>query len=442
MKQPTAYVLIAILMLTGCGQRARQRGESVSGQQNQPSATPVSETASPSDDRAGAGPSRLVLAEGEVVAAVPALTLSFETSGRLVSLNVEPGGRVEFGETIATLADGALEDAVTSAELQVAQAETTLAGAELSLENLVTWEPDAAAVAAAEADLAAAQAALEEARGADAVAGDSLTSARIAVEQAERELADAQEYYDNVFDPARDWEQYIKKRICYRGEGGVIPCTGPFYDERIKAQREEAPRRLQAARDNLEVARAQYNVARGGVDDDKAVAARASVASAQQALERATTGPKPSEIEAARLEVRQAEISLEQSRLSLAQAQDNLDQTRLAAPRGGTVLSVEVAVGAAVGAGTPIVTILDTDQLEFHTTNLSERDLSKIAPGQEAVVTLKAYLDEEIDAEVTRIGVQAGAPVGGAATFPVILALGRTDLDLRPGMTGEVEIGS
>ena len=259
---------------------------------------------------------------------------------------------------------------------------------------------------------------------------------------APRELVDAQEFHDNVFDPARDWEQHIKERICYRGEGGMIPCTGPFYDERIKAQREKAPGRLQAAKDNLEIARAQYNVARGGVDDYKAVAALASVASAEQALERATTGLKQSEIEAARLEVTKAEISLEQSRLSLEQAQDNLDQSRLVAPRGGTIVSVEVAVGAAVGAGTPVVVLLDMDRLEFHTTNLSERDLAQITPGQEAVVALKAYPDEAIDARVARIGVQAGAPVGGAATFPVVLVLGDTDVDLRPGMTGEVEIGS
>ena len=176
--------------------------------------------------------------------------------------------------------------------------------------------------------------------------------------------------------------------------------------------------------------------------DDGAVAARASVASAEQALERATAGPEPSEIEAARLEVTKADIALQQSRLSLEQARENLDHATLVAPRGGTIVSVEVPVGAAVAAGTPVVTLLDMGRLEFHTTNLSERDLAQIAPGQRAVVTLKAYPDEAIDATVSRIGVQAGGPVGGAATFPVILALGEADLDLRPGMTGEVEIGS
>jgi multidrug resistance efflux pump len=93
-----------------------------------------------------------------------------------------------------------------------------------------------------------------------------------------------------------------------------------------------------------------------------------------------------------------------------------------------------------VGAGTPIVTLLDAGELEFHTTNLSERDLAQISPGQTAVATLKAYPIEPIEATVVRIGLQAGAPVGDAATFPVVLVLSETDLLLRPGMTGRVEI--
>jgi ABC-type lipoprotein release transport system permease subunit len=48
--------------------------------------------------------------------------------------------------------------------------------------------------------------------------------------------------------------------------------------------------------------------------------------------------------------------------------------------------------------------------------------------------------DDPIEATVARIGLQAGTAVGDAATFPVILILEETDLDVRPGMTGRVEI--
>jgi hypothetical protein len=39
-----------------------------------------------------------------------------------------------------------------------------------------------------------------------------------------------------------------------------------------------------------------------------------------------------------------------------------------------------------------------------------------------------------------RIGWQVGELVGDAVTFPVMLSLGQTDLDIRPGMTGRVKI--
>jgi multidrug efflux pump subunit AcrA (membrane-fusion protein) len=385
-------------------------------------------------------PGVTILAEGVVQAVQPVLPLAFEAGGRLLELHVAVGDTLRAGDFIATLEDTTLQEAVTSASLQVAQSENSLVQAQLKLDDLLAWEPDETAVALAEANLAAAQAALERAQSTDAVAGNNLTSAQVAVEQAERQLEEAQEYYDNVFDPARDWEQYVKERICYRGEGGIRPCTGPYYDERIKAEREEAPRMLQAAKENLEVARSQYNLTLAGLDSETALAARASLVSARQALEQATSGPTASEIDAARLQVEQAEITLEQGRLSLQQAQKALAQAQLVAPIGGNVLSVEVAVGAAVGAGTPVVTLLDAEQLEFHTTNLSERDLAQVSPGQAAEVTLKAYPNAPLAAEVVRIGVQAGEPVGDAATFPVVLVLGDTDLDLRPGMTGRVEI--
>jgi multidrug resistance efflux pump len=84
--------------------------------------------------------------------------------------------------------------------------------------------------------------------------------------------------------------------------------------------------------------------------------------------------------------------------------------------------------------------MLDTTQLEFHTSNLSERDLARIAPGQSVQVTLKAYPNDVIEGSVVRIGTQATGVVGDAAVFPVIIAISSAELDIRPGMTGRAEI--
>jgi multidrug resistance efflux pump len=128
-----------------------------------------------------------------------------------------------------------------------------------------------------------------------------------------------------------------------------------------------------------------------------------------------------------------AEFNLEQSR-------NALEDAVLAAPWAGTILSVETAPGAIVGGGSPILTLLDAENLQFHTTNLSERDLADIEPGQAVQITLKTYSGQEISGTVLRIVPQASGGIGDAATFVVVIDLDPADLLLLPGMTGRAEI--
>jgi multidrug resistance efflux pump len=363
------------------------------------------------------------LADGSVVAVQPVLAVSFTASGRLLALAVQPGDILAAGDLIATLDDEALLDNVTNAEFQAAQSELNLTQAQAELDRLLTWAPDETAVALAEANLAAAQAQLENAQASDAAAGNSATSANVSVAQAERQLADAQEAYNTAFDPGRDWE-----------------LGDPFRKQFLENERDGATRNLQFAEENLRVALANYSLAAAGINNDSALNAEASVLSAQQALENAQKPPTAEQIEAAQLSVSQAELSLQQSQLSVEQAQEAVQNAQLTAPAGGTVLSVEVAEGAMVGAGSPVITLLNTAELEFHTSNLSERDLARIAPGQSVQVTLKAYPNDVIEGTVVRIGSQAMGMVGDAAVFPVMISISSEDLDIRPGMTGRAEI--
>jgi multidrug resistance efflux pump len=281
-------------------------------------------------------------------------------------------------------------------------------------------------VALAEANLAAAEANLERAQTQDAAAGNSLTAAQISLNQAERALADAQEAYDTAWQPARDWE-----------------LNDPFRGPALEAEREGTERAVQGAEEALQVARANYSLALASLNSDNAINADAALVSAQQALENARTGPRESEIAAAQLGVVQAELSLEQASFNLDQAEAALDDARLTAPWTGTVLSVDAAAGGLVSAGTPIVTLLDTEHLQFHTANLSERDLTYVAPGLPAAITLKALPDRQLDGTVAYIVPKASGSVGDAATFTVAIELdtspGSTEA-LLAGMTGRVEI--
>ncbi len=364
-----------------------------------------------------------ILAEGQLVAVNPVLPLGFEVSGRVLTLNVKVGDVVSAGDVIATLDDAGLQDAVTTAELQVAQAELTLAQAQATLDGLLAWEPDAYAIAVAEANLAAANATYEAAQNQDAAAGNSLTSASVSVDQAERSVADAQEAYDVAHDPARDWE-----------------LNDPWRADFLKAEREGTARNLEFAQENLIVARSQYSLAVAGLNNDTALNAQVSVVQAEQALDQAQRGPTEAEIASAELQVEQAQIGLEQSQFSLTQAQNNLAKVTLTAPWTGTILAVDVTVGTVIGAGTPVVTLLDTTNIQFHTSNLSERDLAQVEPGQSVEITLKTYPATPLSGTVAGVAPQSSGVVGDAAVFAVMIELAETELVLRPGMSGRATI--
>jgi multidrug efflux pump subunit AcrA (membrane-fusion protein) len=428
--------------------------------QIEPSATPVPDkttTPSPSPVHTGV----TILADGIVQTVQPALPLTFGTGGKLLAVHVQAGDQVREGDALARLDDKDAQQNVAAAELALSQAmlqttsdaqersirlaelgitetEMNLASAQANLDKLLNWTPDEEAVALAEANLDAAQGQFYSAAGRDAASQYQVEIAGINVEQAQRGLASAQEHYDAAHDTALDW--------------------APGIEEARKA----ATTSLQIAQNDVAIAEANLSSAQATATYGNSASAQSNVLSAEQALADLLAGPTVEEIEAARLTVEQMTLALERARINLEAAQDiaqaelnvaqvqleldasrvTLEYTILRAPMDGIVLSVEAAPGALVGSGSPIVTLLDTTRLEFHTTNLSERDLAQIVPGQTAVVTLKAYPNEPVEAAVVRIGWQAGVPVGDAATFPVMLVLSETDLDIRPGMTGRAEIRS
>ncbi len=384
-------------------------------------------------------PTLTILADGEIKLGRPTLPLSFEASGKLVALNVSVGDVVSAGDVIATLDDQALQEAVTSAELRLALTQNSLAQAEFELQKLVDWEPDDSAIAIAEANITSAEANLQSAQNQDAAAGNRLTSSQVNIDQANRELADAQEQYDNAYSEGRLWEEQYDALVC-EVIGGFEQCLNITYAERLKNDREFATARLQNAQEQLRIARANYALEASNLSNSSTVGAESGLVAAEQELVRALKAPTADDINTARLNVTQAELSLAQEEFTLQQAQEALADSQLVAPWSGTILSVDAVEGATIGAGTPVVTLVDTAGLEFHTTNLSERDLDEIEIGQVAEVTLKTYPNEPFSGVVTRIEFQANGVVGDAAVFPVVVTLDETDQAVRVGMTGRVEI--
>ncbi|MEM7334557.1 MAG: HlyD family efflux transporter periplasmic adaptor subunit [Chloroflexota bacterium] len=430
MKKKTIFLLLFMIFAVACIQAGPPDGaedatldvDALEGGEEETS--PLNETLDDTPTPAPIETGVTIVADGHIVAPNPLLSLAFTTNGRLLTLNVNAGDAVSAGDVIATLEDTALQEAVENARLQVAQSENSLAQSQLSLDDLLTWEPDETAVVLAEANVAAAEASLDQTQEQAGVSQANLTSANVQINQARRGVEDAQKAYDTAHDPGRDWE-----------------LGDPFRKDFLESEREATARALIEAREALDVAFAQYNISASNIDNETALSnAQVSLITAQQSLESATKGPTESEISAAELQVEQAQLALEQSQLALMQAENALEDAQLTAPISGIVETVDVVNGTLVSAGTLIVTILDTNALEFHTTNVSERDLGQLSEGDTAVITLKTYPNDSITAEILRIGQQSTGTVGDAAVFPVILSFEDDDFDIRPGMTGRVEI--
>jgi multidrug resistance efflux pump len=412
-----------------------------------------------------------ILADGVVQAAIPILPLGFEIGGKLHIVHVQAGDLVQRGKILAELEEAEPLDsyhaAVTSAELSVLVAQQ-------SLDNLYTN----ANLQQAEAlqSIASAQQTL------DAMAVDthiqqsealqSIADAQEAVRSAEYQLnslsaeaseasitaaqsdvtlaAERLERAEKAYDPYRNKPDTNLNKAYF---GAAWADAKSVYDAAVRrlnaltgsasdltvAQKEAE---LAVAKAQLIQAQATYDSLAAGIPPADLAVAEAQLAAAQAAYDALENGVNPDELALAEVELVNAQIQLTIAQNNLEEAIEAQDDIFLAAPWTGSVLSIEAAPGSLVGAGSPIIMLLDTVQLEFHTTNLSERDLAKILPGQKAVVTLKAYPNDPINAEVIRIGWQVGNMVGDAATFPVVLSLNNTDLEIRPGMTGRVEIHS
>lgn len=389
------------------------------------------------------------------------ITLGFYTGGTLTELLVQVGDRVQAGDVLARLDDTNAQQAVANAQLQLAQAalqtdpqkveravaltqisveqaEINLALAQADRDELLNWTPDEDTIALAEANLAAAEASYEDAVSKDAASGNSLTSVRISLDQAERSLADAQDAYETAFDPGREWELYMTDPSCQPGQGGNIPCTGTPLKTKLENERVAAENAVTRAEENLSIAQANYNLAISNLNNNNAVNAQSSVLNAQIALENARTGPTEAEIEAAQIRVDQAELSLRQAQLNLEAAEDNaqaeisqaqaelnleaaqrtLEQTTLTAPMDGTIVAITAQPGESVGAGFITLADLSRPLLEVF---LDETDLDKVGVDFEVDVTFDALPDDVFTGHVIQVDPQLSTVSGVTAVRAVVL---------------------
>ena len=186
---------------------------------------------------------------------------------------------------------------------------------------------------------------------------------------------------------------------------------------------------LQQATLAVEAAQAQYDKVLKGSTADVTSGAYAQLANARAQLERLERGPEDAQIRALEAQVQQAETALYLSQLQL-------DKTRIAAPVDGVVSSLNVAEGAMVAPGAPVIELLSPENEIV--VAVEESRLRDVALGLPVTIRVDAYPGRTFDGQVIRV-----APELNAATRTVDVTIQPVDEEslLAPGMFATVEIG-
>lgn len=143
--------------------------------------------------------------------------------------------------------------------------------------------------------------------------------------------------------------------------------------------------------------------------------------------------PSYQHIEVAEIDVARAQALLDSARATLDA------QAHLTAPMAGVVVSVSVSPAETVSPGQVVVIVGDLSQYRIETTDLSERDVTRVKVGQPASVFIEA-LGEEFSGTVADVA-RISSELGGDVVYTVTVALDEQPAGLLWGMSADVEIG-
>ncbi len=332
--------------------------------------------------------SGLVVAEAKVVPARYA-AVGAQLGGMVTQLLVSEGDQVTPGQVLVRM-DG------RELELQLAQAEAGVAGAEARLAQLKRG-PTAEDLAAAQQNLASAKATHDHLLH---PTEDELTVLRNEADKARVLLAQAQFAYDKI-------------------GGDTNPASGSSIQ-----------------RQNLQMATLDYQRALAALN----LKSKPLPSQVEQSL----AAVKSAESQLARLkpaaeDLAAAQASLESARAARDLAAERLSRTRVTAPLGGTVVSIDARVGELAGAGIPLIRMADLSLLQVETTDLTELAVGRVRGGDAVTITLDALPGVEFPGKVARIRAYGENRLGDIV-YTVVVTPDMQDERWRWNMTASVAI--
>ena len=252
----------------------------------------------------------------------------------------------------------------------------------------------------AEADKAAAEAALAAARSGvpitTASSGGRLSTAEAEVRRARAAASSAEANLAAIRARAREAEANRDKVKLDRQRLEALVAK----DEVSRQEYDGAVAAAIAAEANVEAAKADIVQAEQATRQ-----AEDKVAQAEADLRTARTAPE--QVEVTKAQVIAAEARLELATAALKQARLALDYTVVKAAVSGVVSKRSVEPGQVVQAGQPLFALVDLENL-WVTANFKETKLKHMAPGQRAEIRVDAY-DRVLKGHVDSIGAATGA---------------------------------
>ncbi len=383
-------------------------------------------------DEVESGPTALppILSSSDVVAdaiVVPVehSSLGFEAGGTIERILIAEGEEVSQGDILVRI-DGAAEAAA------VMQAQADVAAAEAQLQQIAdgaSTEDVRAAEAVVESARAAARSASGQVASAaaarDKVVGGATNSdvavARRRIESSKNTLWGAQAQRDAVC--GRVETKYAQQADCDQAEAEV----GRMQEE-VRIAELELNRLLIGARpEDVRAVSAGVSSAQGQLES-----ANAEIARAQAILDGVQVGATGVELEIARARVDQANAILEAARA-------RMDRTVLRAPFSGTIATLDARQGEQVGPGVPVVRLADTSGWLIETDSLTELSIVDVEEDAQVSITIDAMPDVQLTGRVDRIR-SFGENTLGDITYRVVIVPDKHEPRLRWNMTASVTI--
>ncbi len=240
-----------------------------------------------------------------------------------------------------------------------------------------------------------------------------------------------------------------------RTEAAVRTAEAQLRDLEAGARREEleqaraALRNAAAVREwsERELARAQELFAKNLIAFQEVDRTRnaydvavANETSAREKLALLEAGPRPDQVTAARAQLAEARAAEALARARLADA-------RLVSPLTGLVLRKNMEVGETATPGTPILTLMDPNDLWLRA-YVSETDVARVRLGQPATVTVDGFPGRVFAGAIIEIASEAEFTPKNVQTkkervslvYRVKIALRNADGVLKPGMPADAQL--